>query len=69
MAKTQSTTKAREPALNRLRQDAPEGPPFIGLMLDEATVRCLALGVVNARAEVAAQRAIVNIEALKTNER
>lgn len=31
-------------------------PPFCYLLLDEQSTRCLALGQVNARAQVAAQR-------------
>lgn len=50
------------PALERLKVDAPDGPPFLGLMLDEATVRCLAAGVVNSRAEVAAKRALAVLD-------
>lgn len=53
---------APNPALDRLRETAPDGPPFLGLLLDEATVRCLAAGVVNARAEVAAQQAVTRFE-------
>lgn len=54
-----------EPALARLKKDAPHGPPFLGLMLDEATVRCLAEGVVNSRAEVAARKALASLDRVK----
>lgn len=37
---------------------AEDGPPFIGLIFDEPTVRCLDAGVVNARAQVAAHEAL-----------
>lgn len=50
------------PAIERLQSDAPDGPPFLGLMLDEATVRCLAEGVVNSRAEVAARKALAALD-------
>lgn len=53
-------------ALARLRRDAPAGPPFLCLLLDVPTVECLRLGVVNARAEVAARRAL---DALHDNAR
>lgn len=33
-------------------------PPFCYLLLDEQSTRCLALGQVNARAQVAAQRIV-----------
>lgn len=56
--KPKASANLPESALTRLQKDAPEGPPFLGLLLDEATVRCLALGVVNSRAEVAARRAL-----------
>ena len=50
-------------ALDRLKTHAVEGPPFLGLMLDEPTVRCLALGVVNARAQVAAAALVKALDA------
>lgn len=53
------------PALERLKADAPDGPPFVGLLLDEATVRCLAEGVVNSRAEVAARKALASLDRVK----
>jgi hypothetical protein len=49
-------------ALERLKRDAPDGPPFIGLLLDEQTVRRLAAGAVNSRAEVAARRALESFD-------
>lgn len=49
-------------AVERLRETAPDGPPFLGLMLDLPTVQCLALGQVNARAEVAAKQALASYE-------
>ncbi len=52
----------REPAIERLKRDAPEGPPFLGILVDEATMRCLAAGVVNSRAEVAAKRVIADFD-------
>ena len=45
-------------AAERLKEHAPDAPPFLGLMLDEPTVRCLAAGQVNARAEVAARNTL-----------
>ena len=49
--------------LDRLKRDAPDGPPYLALILDEPTVRALALGVVNARAEVAARTLVDALEA------
>ena len=60
MTRTRST---RSRALDRLRRDAPDGPPFLVLLLDVPTVRCLAAGVVNARAEVAARRLVDQLDA------
>ena len=45
-------------ALERLRESAPEGPPFYGIIFDEETTKCLAAGACNARAEVAARKAL-----------
>lgn len=59
------TTTTPPPALERLKAHAPDGPPFLGLLLDEATVRCLAEGVVNSRAEVAAKKAIAALDQLQ----
>ncbi len=50
-------------ALERLKQTAPDGPPFLGLMLDLPTIHCLALGQCNARAEVAARKALADYAA------
>lgn len=50
------------PALERLQADAPEGPPFLGLLLDVPTMQALSLGVVNSRAEVAAKKALAAYE-------
>jgi hypothetical protein len=49
-------------ALERLKEFAPDGPPFLGLMLDLPTVQALALGVVNSRAEVCARQALAAYE-------
>lgn len=62
MKKTASTLA---PALERLKAHAQDGPPFLGLMLDEATVRCLAAGVVNSRAEVAAKKALATLDQIQ----
>lgn len=59
-----SATAIVAPAIDRLRVSAPDGPPFLGLILDEATVRCLAGGAVNARAEVEARRVLKVFESL-----
>lgn len=53
-------TKPRT-ALARLQEAAPDGPPYLGLMLDRPTVECLAAGQVNSRAEVAAKRALEEV--------
>lgn len=53
---------AKPPALERLKRHAPDGPPFLGLMLDVPTVKCLREGAVNARAQVAAAEALEGIE-------
>lgn len=56
------TKPAKTPAIDRLKSDAPDGPPFLVLILDEPTVRRLAEGVVNARAEVAARQSIASLD-------
>ena len=35
------------PAVERLRETAPDGPPFLGILLDLPTMQMLALGQVN----------------------
>lgn len=49
-------------AIDRLRETAPDGPAFLGVLLDEQSMRCLAAGVVNSRAEVAARKVLAVFE-------
>ena len=53
---------AVRPAIERLKVDAPDGPPLLGILLDEPTMRCLALGQCNSRAEVAARKVIADFD-------
>lgn len=63
MPKSRKSQKPTTTALERLREKVPDGPPFLGILLDEASMRCLAAGVVNARAEVAANKVLADFEA------
>lgn len=61
----------KQTALDRLRAAAPEaGPqgPFVVLILDEDSCRCLALGAVNSRAQLAATKALAALEPLGKKE-
>lgn len=69
MASRSAKSKPVAPtALDRLRESAPDGPPFLGILLDEPSMRALAHGVVNSRAEVAARKVIADFDAASVRE-
>jgi hypothetical protein len=47
---------AQKASINAAR--AEQGPPFCYLLLDQESVKCLALGAVNARCEIQARRLV-----------
>lgn len=52
-----------------LKARCPLGPPYFMLVLDEASVRLLAAGAVNARCEVEAHRVLTEWEAASLPQR
>ena len=58
MAKKPSADRVAQKAEIDAAKSAHPHPPFCYLLLDEESVKCLALGAVNARVEVSARRLV-----------